>query len=381
MGYNSYSNGLARKIDMFIAESDNIINKINTMYEMVSMKYDQRCRDISTKAIMEGAGFDDVEFLYQEADAEAAKDKKNILQKAIEWIREMFQKVVQMVKNIFSKKVDPNKEVEIPKNAEEQVNAAKSWWGSIGEALSKIKRGDFSGIPEIYEKHKALINTATAVTAGVVLVKTGKAKQIADTAGSIAADIDKFLGGAIAKLLGTSNGELDERNAAIRPFQALAEHLKTLIAKITGKFLVVDTTKEKQDAENEDLAKKAAERKEKQGAYDDLFGGSTSFSDILSAKDSKKKTILGLGTIMKDANSKKFIIKREEGGSWEPIDNPVQFFNGLTGKIREAGMKFIKESCSAAEFKYYVTEAVNSIYESANTADSYDDDSEFSFFF
>ena len=76
-----------------------------------------------------------------------------------------------------------------------------------------------------------MINTATAVTAGVVLVKTGKAKQIADTAGSIAADIDKFLGGAIAKLLGTSNGELDERNAAIRPFQALAEHLKTLIAK------------------------------------------------------------------------------------------------------------------------------------------------------
>ena len=71
--------------DLYIEYSicNNTLKQCDTMLEMVGIKYNQMCEDAELKVLQESGTYDDLAFLYQEAEAQASEESKGILQKAL----------------------------------------------------------------------------------------------------------------------------------------------------------------------------------------------------------------------------------------------------------------------------------------------------------
>ena len=64
--------------DLYIEYSicDNTLKQCYTMFEMVGLKYKQMCDDAELKVLQESGTYDDLAFLYQEAQAQAEEENK-----------------------------------------------------------------------------------------------------------------------------------------------------------------------------------------------------------------------------------------------------------------------------------------------------------------
>ena len=94
--YNSYLTGDERQFAIETAIIGNEINKLNILYEMKCLQYEQMRRDAEVKIFAEGGTYDDLTSLYLEVEAQAVPQKKGILQSIFEAISRFFEKVSQV---------------------------------------------------------------------------------------------------------------------------------------------------------------------------------------------------------------------------------------------------------------------------------------------
>ena len=91
--YNGYLTGIERDMAIEEAQMENTFSRINTMWEMVNLEYEQNIRDAELKVFKESGTYDDLQFLYEEADAEAGEKKKGLLSKLLEFIGNIFNTI------------------------------------------------------------------------------------------------------------------------------------------------------------------------------------------------------------------------------------------------------------------------------------------------
>lgn len=122
-GYLTVEERVSLAEDMRI---ENEFERLWTMYEMVDLKLQQMFRDAELKVLTESGTYDDLQFLYEEAQEEANEQKEGILSKIWAFIKGIFKGISDSWNKSFSKvKGKENEDVEADSGLVKVVNELK----------------------------------------------------------------------------------------------------------------------------------------------------------------------------------------------------------------------------------------------------------------
>lgn len=228
--YNSYLRGVERKLAIFDANMSNNIDKLSTMYEMVSLKSSQIYKDIETKAFLEGTDMDGLTYMYQEAEEDAVEKKKGIIAKIFDWFKKIFAAIREKIGGLIGNKGD-NDDVEVPSNVSKIVEAIKKHFNSIKMALIKIKNGNF--IDGVKDLSKAVFPEIALVAGATVIIKRKKIKEWISSLKDIVAKHEDTVDG-VKKAVDKekSEGNLDEANKSLTIMQRFLNLISEFISKL-----------------------------------------------------------------------------------------------------------------------------------------------------
>ena len=125
---------------------ENQWNKLMSMYEMCLIKEKQMYADAELKVLTEGGTYDDLTYLFQEADAANAEQKKGILESIFSAIGAFFKKIFDGIKNLFSgSDKNPDEMVEVDEDFDEKQGAIATSMNKLKEATSAAKSKNIAG--------------------------------------------------------------------------------------------------------------------------------------------------------------------------------------------------------------------------------------------
>ena len=113
--------------------------KLNAMYEMVDKNLELNMLEAEAKVLTESGTYDDLDYLYEEANKEAAEKKEGIISKIIGVVKQIWQAITNTITNFFSKNKDVEGEAEVDENDEKRVNALNGVWGKIKQVLNFVR--------------------------------------------------------------------------------------------------------------------------------------------------------------------------------------------------------------------------------------------------
>lgn len=171
--YNGYLTGFERELAIEDAEIDNTFSRFDTMWEMVNLEYEQNIRDAELKVFKENGTYDDLLYLYQEAENAATEKKQGILSKILSFIANIFNTIGGWFDKISSAPVPPD--AEQPEVLVTSAKALNEKTGVVGKVLSFITGVISSmklGIGKLLEKYSTfgIFLTAAAGTGFVVAI-------------------------------------------------------------------------------------------------------------------------------------------------------------------------------------------------------------------
>ena len=135
--YNGYLTGIERDMAIEEAQMENAISRLDTMWEMVNLEYEQNIRDAELKVFSESGTYDDLQFLYEEADKEAGEKKQGILSKLLEFIGSIFNTIGGWFDKLAGANPPPDgPQPEVTVNAVQNMEKATP---KITELLNKAK--------------------------------------------------------------------------------------------------------------------------------------------------------------------------------------------------------------------------------------------------
>lgn len=112
---NSYMTEHERESYIFDLNCQVELNKISLMIEAVGNKLDSDYLLAEKKVMMENGTYDDLSYLYTEAQEEAKKQKQNIFQKLAELIRQIHESIKKAWDNVFNKDLEGEAPAEFKK--------------------------------------------------------------------------------------------------------------------------------------------------------------------------------------------------------------------------------------------------------------------------
>ena len=113
--------------------------KLNAMYEMVDKNLELNMLESEAKVLTESGTYDDLDYLYEEANKEAAEKKEGIISKIIGVVKQIWQAITNTITNFFSKNKDTEGEAEVDENDEKRMNALNAVWGKIKQVLNFVR--------------------------------------------------------------------------------------------------------------------------------------------------------------------------------------------------------------------------------------------------
>jgi hypothetical protein len=143
--YNGYLTGIDRELALEDAEIENMSSRIDTMWKMVNLEYEQNIRDAELKVFRENGTYDDLLYLYQEAENEASEKKQGLISKLFDFIASIFNTIGGWFSQLFGengeKKPTPPPEAEQPEVIVTVVNGytkAKNFIQKLFDAFTTI---------------------------------------------------------------------------------------------------------------------------------------------------------------------------------------------------------------------------------------------------
>ena len=112
--YNAYLSDDERLIAVESARMDLQFARYNVMLEMIDQKLDLNKKAAELKVLEESGTYDDLEYLYMEAENEAGQEKTGVIQSICNAIKTVIQSISNAIKNFVNKnKANTNAEVEV----------------------------------------------------------------------------------------------------------------------------------------------------------------------------------------------------------------------------------------------------------------------------
>lgn len=168
--YNSYLNGEERELAIQEAKEEALFAKLNTMYEMVEMNLKLNLQEAEVKVFEESGTYDDLGFLYEEANEDANKKKGGILSAIVNAVKSIFAAIRNTITKVFGKNPNPPAEVEVDEADEGKVKALNAVWSKIQQILNFLKNS--TGV----KVAGGIAAAGAAIVAGISIFekKTGK---------------------------------------------------------------------------------------------------------------------------------------------------------------------------------------------------------------
>ena len=234
---------LEKELDIEFAKASMALEYVDRMYEINTMKSDLR-------VLTENGTYDDINFLYEEAQKEADGSKKGIIATLIEKI----QNFLHNLSNMFTKKFGDKAEeqikeaanngtlgsLQIPKDPNKVLDAVSNALSSVGNFLKPGFHVTNESGEKVLSVKKTLVTTVEAIgavtIAGLNVPKLiDKFKKVQDDASKLSEDAKKAVENA-------EESKLDFLHKCVEVIQSIvkyiAEHLNSLgkiaFSKITG---------------------------------------------------------------------------------------------------------------------------------------------------
>ena len=137
--FKSYLSEEERAIAIEESKYEIQMAKLNAMYEMVDKNLELNMLEAEAKVLTESGTYDDLDYLYEEANKEAAEKKEGIISKIIGVVKQIWQAITNTITNFFSKNKVGEGEAEVDENDEKRVNALNGVWGKIKLVLNFVR--------------------------------------------------------------------------------------------------------------------------------------------------------------------------------------------------------------------------------------------------
>ena len=242
--------------------------KLNAMYEMVDKNLELNMLEAEAKVLTESGTYDDLDYLYEEANKEAAEKKEGIISKIIGAVKQIWQAITNAITNFFSKNKDVKDEAEVDENDEKRMNALNAVWGKIKQLLNFVRNNG------------GKIAIGVAALGGVILAGFelfGKeCKKIKKPSSVVKGWIQsiKSKSGEVTSALSSASGDGEEQKKALNILSTVGNKLKSWVTSLTSalsngfssaKEAISDKIEGRKHA-------KAVKEREKNGGVKDAFG-------------------------------------------------------------------------------------------------------------
>lgn len=246
--FNEYLTGEDRILAIEDAKLENEYIKLSTLFEMTNLQLDQMQRDAEMKVFEESGTYDDLAFLYQEADKEVSAQRQNIFQKIIAWFSHMFTTIDKKIKSIFN--VKSNDIIDMPGETVEKVGAIEKAYNQMKNGLAKLRNKDYSGALDVL---KVVIIPAGIVGGGVAAgvtikkMKKGECDALTSRLNKIKAEIENGWEIIKSDLLHIKDTKKQaDAKESIGPLQKIINVINSVISSISSAVIkAVEKTTEK----------------------------------------------------------------------------------------------------------------------------------------
>ena len=329
--------------------------RYSAMYEMADMMINAMKAEAEAKVIVESGTEEDLAFLVKEAEAEVAENKKGVIAKVIEALKNFFGKIFSIFKKdeavVNADSSDDDETVQVNKEDLDNISKLEKAADNLSAGWDKFRAGNISGLLDI-AKVIAIPAVATGAVVGagaLVVKKRGEIKQLWNKL--------RAKGEALKAKFDQSADAAANSNSVDGGVKSIVDKTKAVIANIfgTAKNLKAALFKKKENNEasaNEEkqpedrktvlkrnVAKSAKEAKakgenplkpQKSGKYRFMHGKRTGeFSDASDEDKEAVQKALGESAtveeaveVLRDTLGDRYIIELADDGCIDLIERP-----------------------------------------------------------
>lgn len=177
--YNSYLTDKEREEAIEESSIELLFNKLDMMYEMADMEYQNDIQSAEFKVLKESGTYDDLQYLVEVATEENTEKKKGIIKTLIEAIANIFKKIADAMHKFVIKGND-EEEADVPDDFIKKHNAIMDFWNKWRNAIPNIVKGEKQNGDGIIAAIESVLALGTAgVGTSVVMrkIKLSKMKE------------------------------------------------------------------------------------------------------------------------------------------------------------------------------------------------------------
>ena len=322
--FKSYLSEEERAIAIEESKYEIQMAKLNAMYEMVDKNLELNMLEAEAKVLTESGTYDDLDYLYEEANKEAAEKKEGIISKIIGAVKQIWQAITNTITNFFSKNKVGEGEAEVDENDEKRVNALNGVWGKIKLVLNFVRNNGakiamgvaaigtliLGGLELFGKKGKKVKRPSSVVKGWIQSIK------------SKAGEVNSALKSAIA-------GDEDHKKA-LEILSTVGEKLKDWVTSLTsalGSVMVLNkviSPKEGKENDNADKKEGKENAKADNGEVSDQSGNDT--NDAQTEKEEADRAKKNAKIDKKQAKEHAKAVKQREknGGVGDPFGNDAR---------------------------------------------------------
>ena len=322
--FKSYLSEEERAIAIEESKYEIQMAKLNAMYEMVDKNLELNMLEAEAKVLTESGTYDDLDYLYEEANKEAAEKKEGIISKIIGVVKQIWQAITNTITNFFSKNKVGEGEAEVDENDEKRVNALNGVWGKIKLVLNFVRNNGAKiamgvaaigtlilGALELFGKKGKKVKRPSSVVKGWI-------QSIKSKAG----EVNSALKSAIA-------GDEDHKKA-LEILSTVGEKLKDWVTSLTsalGSVMVLNkviSPKEGKENDNADKKEGKENANADNGEVSDQSGNDA--NDAQTEKEEADRAKKNAKIDKKEGRKHAKAVKQREknGGVGDPFGNDAR---------------------------------------------------------
>ena len=157
--YNAYLSDEERLYAVENAREDLQFARYAVMLDMIDQKLDLNKKAAELKVLEESGTYDDLEYLYTEAENEAKQEKTGIIQSIVNAIKTVLNSIANAIKKFTGSKRDPNELIEVNSAEWDNSNKLISGWNKVTGALNKPDDENGSKISTVIAAVSGLLGT------------------------------------------------------------------------------------------------------------------------------------------------------------------------------------------------------------------------------
>ena len=198
--YNAYMSEEERSYAVENAMDDLQFARYNVMLSMIDQKLDLNKKAAELKVLKESGTYEDLEYLYTEAENEANQEKTGVIQSVVNAIKNVLKSISNAIKNFVGGKRDPNEIIEVDSNEWDNSNKLISGWNKVTSALNQSDDKNGNKVKAVIAAVGGLLGSIAIVKGGNIVykkVKYGDIKNQVTKIDEIQQSITNFLNNSI----------------------------------------------------------------------------------------------------------------------------------------------------------------------------------------